>query len=103
MQEIIYWEWEEAFSKFGFEDGDGWNGTCLIHDFLRSLGYEVDSDYWGIHNYMIQSIKTKKDKELMDWDKNQIGYDSPRNYLPKRLIAKLDKEFPNDNQKGQNE
>ena len=98
MNEIIYWDWEEAFDKFGFEDGDGWNGTHLICDFIESLGYKVDAEKWGLHNYMIESIKSTKDGELMDWDKNQIGYDNPRSYLPKELVDKLDAEFPSDNE-----
>ena len=23
-KQVIDWEWEEAFDKFGFGDGDGW-------------------------------------------------------------------------------
>ena len=49
----IDWVWEEAFDKFGFGDGDGWNGTGLVAEFIEDKGYEVECDHWGIHNYMI--------------------------------------------------
>ena len=54
---IITWEWEEAFSKFGFGDGDGWNGTHEVVGEIESLGYEGETDSWGCHNYMIFDIK----------------------------------------------
>ena len=56
---IKWWKWQDAFSKFGFEDGDGWNGTYLVKDFIESLGYEVECDSWGIHNYLIADIREK--------------------------------------------
>ena len=54
---IITWEWEEAFSKFGFGDGDGWNGTHEVVGEIESLGYECEPENWGCHNYMIFDIK----------------------------------------------
>ncbi len=56
---VIQWEWEDAFSKFGFGDGDGMNHTQTIADFIETLGYEVYCDSWGIHNYMIFDIREK--------------------------------------------
>lgn len=56
---MIEWEWQDAFSKWGFMDGDGWNGTHLVSEFIESLGYEVECDTWGIHNYMIFDIREK--------------------------------------------
>ena len=56
---MIQWEWQDAFSKWGFMDGDGWNGTHLVSEFIESLGYEVECDTWGIHNYMIFDIREK--------------------------------------------
>tara|TARA_R100001086_G_scaffold244261_2_gene173827 strand:- start:11440 stop:11748 length:309 start_codon:yes stop_codon:yes gene_type:complete len=97
MIQQIEWAWEEAFCKFGFDDGDGWNGTYLIQEFIeKEFGYTVEADTWGIHNYMIFSIKDKKGKELLDEDKLniEIGYTDPKDYLPKEMIKKLDKTFP---------
>ena len=93
METVIYWQWEEAFDKFGFDDGDGANFTGVVAEFLMGLGYEVMSDCWGIHNYMIMSLIDPRGVELMDDDKIEIGYDNPRIYLPKELIEKLDEKF----------
>ena len=85
----IHWEWEEAFNKFGFGDGDEWNGTHLVEEFLHSIGCkEVECDSWGIHNYMIFRIVDKDGKEY-EFD----GYEDPHNILPKRIIRKLNEEF----------
>ena len=46
-REVIEWEWEEAFDKFGFGDGDGWNGTDSVAEFIQGKGYEVECDHWG--------------------------------------------------------
>ena len=37
MIQQIEWAWEEAFCKFGFDDGDGWNGTYLIQEFIEKV------------------------------------------------------------------
>ena len=39
MKTIVYWEWEEAFNKFGFDDGDGPNFTRIVADLLYNLGW----------------------------------------------------------------
>ena len=66
---MITWEWEEAFSKFGFGDGDGWNGTHEVEGEIESLGYEVVTDSWGCHNYMIFDIKKDGKSILFPEDK----------------------------------
>ena len=93
MKTIIDWSWTEAFDKFGFEDGDGWNGTDLVISYLQREGYEVESSTWGPHNYMVDQITDKDGNDLIN--KNvRIGYDNPREYLPQPLVESLDKEFP---------
>jgi len=88
------WNWEEAFDKFGFGDGDGQIETYRVQEVLQSAGYEVESDQWGLHNIVIDSIK-KDGLELMpDEDTGfAIGYDCPRKYLPKEIINLLDEEL----------
>ena len=87
----IYWEWEEAFDKFGFGDGDGWNGTDIVADFIQDKGYEVECDHWGIHNYMIFDIKLRGESiYTKDVDK---GYDKPSDYLPRGLVKDLQEKF----------
>ena len=92
METTIYWQWEEAFDKFGFGDGDGANFTHEVEDFLQGLGWDAVPDCWGIHNYMIMELTGPNgEKPMADCN---VGYDCPRTYLPKELIEKLDEEFP---------
>ena len=85
----IHWVWGEAFNKFGFGDGNGWNGTSLVEEFLLSIGCkEVKCDSWGAHNYMIFGILDKDDTK---YEFN--GYNDPRDVLPKHIIEKLDNNF----------
>lgn len=89
----IQWSWEEAFDKFGFDDGDGIVMTEHVAGALRLHGYTVQLEPWGIHNVTISSIKTAKGKELIPFSKISFGYADPRTYLPKRIIALLDAAF----------
>lgn len=88
------WQWEEAFDKFGFNDGDGTVETDSVEQVLTKAGYEVVSRQWGLHNSIIRSIR-KNGKELMpvDDEKISIGYDDPREYLPSEIISLLDEEL----------
>ncbi len=90
------WSWEEAFCKFGFNDGDTIIMTEHVAEALRAAGYTVKVEPWGCHNVTIASIKTKKRKELIPFDRIQFGYDEPRDYLPKRIVKLLDAAFPAD-------
>jgi len=88
------WNWEEAFDKFGFNDGDGQVMTYVVESTLKQAGYEVESLMWGLHNVVISSI-CKDNEELMpiDDDSDQIGYDCPRTYLPKEITLILDRKL----------
>ena len=90
-----HWTWEEAFDKFGFQDGDGQIQTWQVEDVLVSAGYEVEVMAWGMHNTIIQSIK-KGEKEFLPHHNSefQLGYDDPRDYLPRKILHLLDKELP---------
>ena len=74
---IVLWEWEEAFDKFGFDDGDGMVFTGLVAKYIESLGYETHYD-GGFHNTYFGSIKDKSGKELLsvmpNGDEIDIGY-----------------------------
>lgn len=87
------WSWEEAFDKFGFMDGDGLINTFEVEDVLIAAGYEVELRKWGLHNILIRSIKLDG-IEMMPQDNQRyvVGYDDPRDYLPKEIIVLLDKE-----------
>lgn len=119
----ILWEWEEAFDKFGFGDGDNWNGTHEVVGEIESLGYECDVEHWGSHNFMIFDIKKDgksilfpekndtgvdlddwlpeveqriKDRDAMCEGIQPLGYEHPRNYLPDDIIKHLDSVFTED-------
>lgn len=86
------WGWEEAFDKFGFDDGDGLVMTGAVVDVLAAAGYEAKSEPWGIHNIVITAI-TRDGVPLIP-ESVRLGYDHPRKYLPTELIALLDGAFP---------
>lgn len=87
------WSWDDAFSKFGFDDGDGLVMTDHVAAALRRKGYTVKVEPWGCHNVTITSIKNRKGRELIPEGIN-YGYDDARDYLPKRIVKLLDRAFP---------
>jgi hypothetical protein len=89
---IHYWRWEEAFDKFGFNDGDGQIETGQVRAALEDAGYCVDEQPWGCHNIVIVSIKLDGVEQILPTAK--IGYDDPRDYLPAEIITLLDEQFP---------
>jgi len=110
---IISWSWEDAFSKWGFDDGDGPNFSEEVANVIRSAGYKVECDVWGCHNYMIMDIWDANDNHVFgNVDSSDthawrlrgeegglptVGYDEPRDFLPKELIELLDQALPDDN------
>jgi hypothetical protein len=86
---FITWSWEEAFDKFGFDDGDGPVMTDVVVAVLQDAGYRVTAETWGSHNVVIFSIKDANGAEQIPSDIN-LGYDEPRDYLPEAVIALLD-------------
>ena len=89
---IITWSWEEAFDKFGFEDGDGTRhdrccGSRATRRWLQCLAAEP----WGSHNVVIFSIKDATGNEIIP-STVKIGYDDPRSYLQATIIALLDSD-----------
>jgi len=90
-QTIVLWMWQEAFDKFGFEDGDGWNGTPLVAEYLEELGFDVHTDTWGSHNYMIFDVK-KNGESIIPKD-TDVGYAEPETYLPADVVEKLNEKF----------
>lgn len=86
------WSWEEAFDKFGFEDGDGLVMTDHVADFLRSTGLSVTVQRYGFHNLVITDIEL--DGQSLIPETAQRGYDDPREYLPDDIVHELDRRFP---------
>ncbi len=86
---VQVWEWEEAFQKHGFNNGDDEQHTYDVMAALERLDwtYRYSS---GIHNTTIDSI-TKGDVtiEFMgDEESSEI-----RKMLPDEVVAALDEEF----------
>ncbi|MEO1660103.1 MAG: hypothetical protein AAFR51_03885 [Pseudomonadota bacterium] len=90
------WRWEEAFHKFGFNDGDGQVETYQVEHVLTLAGYVVEVRQWGFHNTVIISIKDNSGCEFIDVSSSDytLGYDDPRTYLPKKIVRLLDKNLP---------
>lgn len=88
-----HWQWEEAFDKFGFNDGDGQVETDTVIAVLADAGYVAEAHPWGWHNIVIHSIKDGNGRELIP-DTTTIGYDDPRGYLPRAIIDILDQALP---------
>tara|TARA_R110002072_G_scaffold148598_1_gene296090 strand:- start:2819 stop:3379 length:561 start_codon:yes stop_codon:yes gene_type:complete len=89
-----YGPWEDAFDKYGYDDGDGLVGTYEVERVLIDAGYEVECVQWGLHNVVIEVIrKGGIDAIPTDDDEVCIGYSDPRDYLPQDIIALLDLHF----------
>ncbi|PCK00095.1 MAG: hypothetical protein COA45_04235 [Zetaproteobacteria bacterium] len=90
-----HWEWVEAFSKFGFKDGDGQVETHSVAFVLEEAGYEVKTWKWFVHNELIIYL-SKDDVEFLPTlgAGYLLGYDHPRKFLPKEVIELLDEAFP---------
>lgn len=88
------WQWPDAFDKFGFGDGDGQVETATVAMVLRSAGYDVQHDRWGMHNDAILSVR--KDGVEQIPASVRLGYDDPRRYLPPDIVALLDARLPNE-------
>lgn len=86
------WDWEDAFDKFGFGDGDAQVETDTVVAVLENAGFSVEANPWGLHNVVITSIKDRDGTELIP-ETVSGGYDAPRSYLPKPIIRLLDRKL----------
>ncbi|MCF0075221.1 hypothetical protein LZD49_32360 [Dyadobacter sp. CY261] len=91
----FHWNWEEAFDKFGFGDGDGHVETWTVEAALTEAGFEARVIGDGLHNAIIVSIKKEGIEQIPETAR--IGYDNPRDFLPRLIVRLLDKCFPSDN------
>mgnify|MGYP006074374747 CR=1 FL=1 len=89
------YHWNHAFSKFGYDDGNGNIETPAIAHLLETAGYRVKYERWCAHNVIITSIQ-KDGIELMPLlDQSiRIGYDDPKSYLPEPVQAILESKIP---------
>ena len=61
---------------------------------LERVGLATSTDALALHNVLITSIR-HKGKDLIPATAH-VGYDDPRDYLPKKIVRLLDKKFPNE-------
>ncbi len=78
------WEWEDAFLKFGYGDGDGVVMTEVVAERLRAEGFTAETACYGPHNTIICSLIRDGVELVPDED------DNPRTYLPDDVIQLLD-------------
>lgn len=83
--------WNNAFYKFGYDDGDGNVQTHLVAKVLEDAGYEVKYSRWSPHNTIIYSIQKDGVEYMPDKDSEfRLGYTHPAYYLPTRIQKLLD-------------
>jgi hypothetical protein len=91
MPRIIYdWRWEEAFDRFGFDDGDGYCLTQDVANVLENAGCRCCTAQFGAHNTIIHRV-ILPDGSPLD---NPFAKFSARLWLPAHLVAMLDNAFP---------
>lgn len=83
-----HWDWEEAFDKFGFGDGDGLVMTATIAEALSAAGYTATSERWGLHNTVITSIQRDGVELIPESFDYRDG--NPREDLPTEVVVVLD-------------
>lgn len=89
------WDWTEAFSKFGFNDGQGQIETLRVAAVLEQAGYTVFVGGNQAHNSVVASIRKDRIEQIpFDNPDYHFGYDDPREFFPKEIIQLLDAEFP---------
>lgn len=90
---IITWRWEEAFTKYGFDDGNV-SQTHVVEACLSSASYEV-IETAGVHNYYIVELR-KDGKGVWNIPDDVVDEPGVRQSLPPEVVALLDQEFPDD-------
>jgi len=88
--ETFVWQWEEAFQKHGFFDGDNPQHNEEVGEFLQTLGYSylICS---SIHNSCISCL-SRAGVEI-DFPDDSDPEDI-RTIFPKDVLDALDKQFP---------
>lgn len=96
-QSYVWGVWQDAFCKFGYNDGDGFVRSYDVAKCLKQAGYDVAIGNHGIHNTVINSIKQNSTELLpLNDPRVRFGYDNPRKFLPETIITLLDEVFSSD-------
>jgi len=92
-------DWEECFSKWGQDDGDGNIYTWELMDYFASQGWQAFDGQWGLHNTVITSLINAGDETVyLIWsgDDSVNAEESPRDFLPASMVRELDSKFKPD-------
>ena len=60
------YEWEHAFAKYGFADGDGREFTPMVANKLADFGIKCDIVEWSLHNHAIAKMTTSDGRVIYD-------------------------------------
>lgn len=92
---VVTWIWEEAFQKFGFNDGND-SQTWRVEGALEDAGYASD-EVSGVHNTYICGLRRETGEV---WNDGACDATSDtarlRASLPPEVVALLDRVFPDD-------
>ena len=87
---VIEWEWQEAFQKGGFDDGDGYVQTQRVVNVLEELGYTCVLAS-GMHNTHVVALRRKGESDVEVDDERPVRWQ-----LPSEVVTALDREFSAD-------
>ena len=59
-------EWQHAFAKYGFADGDGREYTPMVANKLAEFGIKCDIVEWSCHNHAIAKMTTSDGRVFYD-------------------------------------
>lgn len=84
------WAWEEAFLRYGFNDGEDARYSDLVINFLVMKDYEVQH-IDGCHNHYIEEVK--KGRKVLFRDREYECGDQVRSAMAPALVSLLDGKF----------
>ncbi len=93
---VLTWTWEEAFQKFGFNDGNN-SQTFRVQKVLEAAGYGCDEASGGWHNNVICGLSKEMGAVWAEETCEDVDDDAKlRASLPPEVVALLDTAFPDD-------
>ena len=67
-------ELREAFSKFGFQDGDGWNGTDIVAEYMEKTFNSTNATAGATITISYSMCFASGVSQIPS---NNVGYDEP--------------------------
>ena len=92
---VITWIWEEAFQRYGFNDGNN-SETWRVMEALEGEGY-VGDEVSGVHNTYICGLRKETGEVWNDGLCEDVNDSAQlRASLPSEVVALLDRAFPDE-------